>query len=67
MIAEPDLWRAANLLMEQHGTDASQVAAERADELLAEGNRDGCVVWTRILDAVTELSRTKPATGERVH
>ena len=67
MIAEADLWRAVNLLVEMHGADASQVAAERADELLAEGNRDGCAEWTRILMAVAELARAKPAKGERVN
>lgn len=67
MIAEADLWRAVNLLLELHGADAWQVAAERADELLGEGNSDGCAVWTRILKAVAELARAKIARGERVN
>ena len=33
-----DIWRAANLLVKQHGNDAAIVAAQRADELLAAGS-----------------------------
>jgi hypothetical protein len=35
--------------------------------LLAAGDTDGCAVWKRILEAVAELLRTKPAEGERVN
>ena len=34
-----DIWRAANLLMTQHGADAEMVAAQRADEMLVERSR----------------------------
>lgn len=37
-IADSDLWRAANLMIERHGDDAALVAAKRADELLAQGD-----------------------------
>ena len=63
MIAEIDIWRAANILVKRHGVDAALVAAQRADELLAKGDVEGCAVWKRIL----ELTRTKPAEGERVN
>jgi len=39
----------------------------RADELLVNGDVEGCVIWKRILAAVRELSRTAPAEGERVN
>ena len=64
---DPDIWRAANLLLKRHGADAAMVAAERADELLAAGDVEGCTIWKRILLAVTELARTAPAEGERVN
>jgi hypothetical protein len=35
------------------------------DELLAQGDLDGARTWRRVLDAVTELVRTKP--GGTVH
>jgi hypothetical protein len=67
MVDDPDIWRAANLLLKRHSTDAETVAAMRADELLASGDVEGCAVWKRILAAVKELSRTAPAEGERVN
>jgi len=63
----PDIWRAANLLVMRHGSDAALVAAQRADELLEAGDIDGCAIWKRILAAVAELARTTPAEGERVN
>lgn len=65
MTEEIDIWRAAHLLVKRHGDDAAMVAAQRADELLTQGDLDGQRIWERILTAVHELQRTKPATGER--
>ena len=67
MIADLDIWRAANILVKRHGAGAAVVAGQRADELLAAGDVEGCAVWKRILTAVDELTRTKPAEGERVN
>ena len=67
MIADLDIWRAANLLIKRHGADAAIEAVRPADELLAEGDHDGCAIWKRILAAVAELTRTAPAEGERVN
>ena len=61
----PDIWRAANLVVSGDGIHA---AAERAGELLAAGDVEGCAVWPRILVTVAEqLARTTPAEGERVN
>jgi hypothetical protein len=38
MIPDLDIWRAANLLIEQHGADAEIVAAQRADALSEAGD-----------------------------
>jgi hypothetical protein len=67
MVDDPDIWRAANLMVKRHGSDAALMTARRADELLAAGDADGCAVWKRILETVAELSRAKPADGERVN
>lgn len=40
-----DIWRAANLLIERPGADAAIIAAQRADEFLAEGDLDEQHVW----------------------
>ena len=65
MTEEIDIWRAANLLVKRHGSDAEIAAAQRADELLAQGDTDGQRIWKRILAAVHELRRTKPTVSER--
>jgi hypothetical protein len=65
MTEETDIWRAAALLVKRHGNDAAIVAAQRADELLAQGDTEGQRIWKRIGGAVLELQRTKPAPGER--
>jgi hypothetical protein len=64
---EPDIWRAANLLLKNHGDDAPLVAAQRADELLARGDVVGQSIWKRITAAVEELIRQKPKQGELVN
>ncbi len=42
-------------------------AAQRADELMAEGDMEGRAVWHRIERAIDELRRTAPGHGEGVH
>jgi hypothetical protein len=37
-MTDPDIFRAAKLLIDQHGEDAALRAAQRADELLEEGD-----------------------------
>ena len=34
MTCEPDNWRAANLLLKNHGGDAPTVAAQRVDDVI---------------------------------
>jgi hypothetical protein len=67
MIDDLDILGAANILIKRYGADAPIEAAQRADELLASGDTEGCAVWKRILAAITELTRTTPAEGERVN
>ncbi len=55
MTDDPDIFRAAKLLINQDGAGAGLRAAERADELLERGDLDGAAVWRRILKAVEEL------------
>ena len=55
MIPDRDIWRAANLLIREHKTDAEIVASRRADEMLERGDHDGQLVWLRIRRAVAEM------------
>jgi hypothetical protein len=67
MIPDIDTWRAALLLLKRHGSDAALVAAQRADECLAEGDNEGQRVWKAIVDAILELLRHTPDESERVN
>ena len=64
MINDTDIFRAAKLLIDQHGEDAPLRAAQRADELLEEGDVDGVAVWRRILEAIDELQRGRRDVGD---
>jgi len=57
MISDLDAYRAAALLIKQHGDDAELRAAERSDGMLDEGDLDGCATWRLILQAIAELRR----------
>jgi hypothetical protein len=57
MISDPDIFRAAKLLIDQHGIDAPIRAAQRADELLDEDDIDGAAMWRRILKVIEGLRR----------
>ncbi len=67
MIPDLDIYRSANLLMQQHGQDAPIHAAMRADAMLDKGDLDGVAVWKRILRAVEELQCVGPRLGGKVH
>jgi hypothetical protein len=47
--------------------DAMLEAAERADQLLDEGDMAGAETWHRMLNAIERLQAVKPAEGEKVH
>lgn len=60
MMSVADLWRAATLLIDQHGDSAPMLATRWADEMLAAGDTEGHAVWLRILAVVKELCSAKP-------
>jgi hypothetical protein len=66
MTNDPDFYRAAKPLLDQHGADAGLRAAERADQLLDAGDMIGATTWRRILAAIEELRRGR-GEGESVN
>ena len=56
-------WRAANLLVRQHGADADLHTAMRADELQDAGDMLGAAVWRQVLDAIDALRLTTQLRG----
>jgi hypothetical protein len=55
-----DIWRAANLLIDQHGVDAENVAIRRAEELNEQNDLGGLLTWMRIREAIVQL-QSKPS------
>jgi hypothetical protein len=59
-------FRAAKVLIDQHGIDAPKIASLKLERLLDEDNLDGAAVWLRILAAAEELARDRRE-GEALH
>ncbi len=51
--------RTAKLLIEEHGGSAPLQAAQRADELLDEGDIDGSMFWGQIHEVIEEITRNR--------
>lgn len=61
-----DIFRAAQLLITQHGGAARMEAARRADRFNEIGDRDGFHLWRQVLAAIHELEdATIPADAPR--
>ncbi len=67
MTSDLDVYRSAQLLIDQHGGEAPIHAAMQADAMLDKGNLDGAAVWRRIVGAINELLADAPAGDARVH
>ena len=64
MLSDLEIYRAAQATIKRYGDGAGLHAAQRADELMADGDMDGRAVWHRIVRAIDELGRT--AMGDRL-
>jgi hypothetical protein len=68
MIVDLDIYRAAKIFVKKYGADLAPVmAAQRADAMLEYGDAEGQRVWTAVLRAVLELTRTERRPGEPVN
>ena len=63
-LEEIDIWRTAQLLIDQHGPRAGYDALGRAGDLKASGDEAGSAVWMRVFEAIEALGRTERAAGE---
>jgi hypothetical protein len=57
VIPDPNIFRAAKLLINQHGGAAPIRALERAEEPADKSDLEGFAGWRRILEAIDELQR----------
>lgn len=55
-----DVWRSANLLIQQHGGSAEWEAARLVERAREKGDAEGERVWVEILKASSVLRNTKP-------
>ncbi len=67
MLSDIEIFRAAQATIQTYGDGAGLHAAQRADEIMAEGDMEGRAVWHRIERAIEELRKTAPGTGDPVH
>jgi hypothetical protein len=58
-----DSYRAAKILIDQHGECAKARAGQRLQELLDQGDEAGAAAWTDIVFAIDEIQRG-PLPGE---
>ena len=61
---EIDIYRSANLLIDQHGEDAPIHAAMQADKRLMAGDLDGKATWMMVIRAIKELLDQQPPSSD---
>ena len=55
MLSDLDIFRAAHLMMHEHGGDAELEAAISADRMLRRGDREELLTWFRIRRAIAVM------------
>ena len=64
MPSEIDIFRSANLLIDQLGEGALIFAAQQADACWKRGNLDGKAVWIGVIRAIKELLDQQPPSSD---
>jgi len=64
MPTDRDIWATANLVIRSHGENAWLHAAQRADELLTNGDVEGASTWKRVLAAIRQLQDTESSADQ---
>jgi hypothetical protein len=60
LILDIDIWRCAQLMINNPGNEAPIEAAIMADDFLSKGNFEAQRVWLRIARAIDELRTVRP-------
>ena len=61
------IFRAAKLLIKDHGEGAVTHAGEHYDKMMKSGNIEVAAVWLRIMKAIHDTQRVTPRSGEQRH
>ncbi len=67
MSSDVDIYRSAQILIDEQGPGALSHATGRAAGFALEGDADQAKTWKRIVEAVRELQRLRRGEGEAVH
>ncbi len=67
MLSDLEIYRAGQATISRYGDGAGLHAAQRADELMADGDMAGRRTWHRIEAAIDELRRTEIRDDDAVH
>lgn len=66
MFDDPDICRAAELMIKRYGEDALWRAFRRAAKLAADSDDSAAVIWRQVANVIGELQRG-PQEGEAVN
>lgn len=66
MLAERELWIAANMVLQRHGDGAADFIASRIADLERQSDRGGADVWQAITRKLILLQRAAWVDGESV-
>lgn len=64
---DTEIWYAADLMIDDYGDGAEFVAHSRIDDMIAQGDFAGELVWKQILLAVIQLQRSCAGGCEWLH
>lgn len=70
MTSEREIWKAALLLVKEHGIDAVTIATREAERLKHDLDSDSELtsqVWSWIAERTSDILRTKPRNGEYIN
>ncbi len=67
MISDDDIKMCAEALVVMFGKDAPARVAERAEECLTKGEKEGYTFWKRAEKAIEELLSSDPGPGADIH
>jgi hypothetical protein len=67
MMIQPEIWRAALLMVKSYGAEASARAACEAAQCFLRGETNKMIGWQRIVDAIVVLDSHQPGDGATIH
>jgi hypothetical protein len=67
VISDDDIKLCASALVTMFGKDAPVRVAERAEEYLTKGEKEGYAFWKKVEKAIEELLNSEPGLGWSTH